>query len=125
MDQRRPRDIRIVASLMILFGFAEIITGFTHNFIGLHTAQGVASTYVGAIIGALYAAAGFSLLTMRWKVAILAMLLLVVIVAGRISMVMTNFYPVETVRQAAGIAVGTSIAAGFAVYIWVRRSAFR
>jgi hypothetical protein len=110
---------------MILFGFAEIITGFTHNFIGLHTAQGVASTYVGAIIGALYAVAGFSLLTMRWKVAILAMLLLVVIVAGRISMVMTNLYPVETVRQAAGIAVGTSIAAGFAFYIWVRRSAFR
>ena len=125
MDQRRPRDMTIIASLMIVFGFAEIVTGFTHNFFGLHTAQGAVSAYTGAIVGALYAAAGFLILTMKRRAAILAITFLVVVVARRISMVMTGLYPVETLRQTAAIVLGTSIAAGFAVYTGIRRSAFR
>ena len=125
MDQRRPLDITIVASIMIVFGATEIITGFTHNFFGLHTTQGVASAYMGAIIGALYAAAGFLVLTKKRHTAILALLLLVVVVAGRIAMVMSGLYPVGTFKQTAAIVLGTLIAAGFAIYIGIRRSAFR
>jgi hypothetical protein len=125
MNRHRSLDITIVASLMIVFGFAEIVTSFTHHFFGLHTAEGAASTYIGAVTGALYAAAGFLILTMNWKAATLAIVLLVVVVAGRIAMVASNLYPVETFRQTAAIAVGTSIAAGFAIYIGVRRAVFR
>jgi hypothetical protein len=46
MAPPRPRSITIVASLMIIFGFAEIITGFTHNFFSLHATQGAVSTYI-------------------------------------------------------------------------------
>ncbi|HKF73859.1 MAG TPA: hypothetical protein VKB68_19055 [Stellaceae bacterium] len=125
MDRRRPLDITIIASLMIAFGLAEIITGFTHSFLGLHTAQGAASAYIVTIIGALYAAAGFLILTMTRHRAILAIALLVVVVAGRIAMVMSGLYPVGTFKQTAAIVLGTSIAAGFAIYIGIRRSAFR
>jgi hypothetical protein len=109
---------------MVVFGFAEIVTGFRHNFFALHTAQGVASAGVGSTIGALYALAGLFLLTMKRRMAIFAILLLIVVIAGRIFMVATNLYPIETFRQAAGISLGTAIAAGFTVYIWIRRSAF-
>ena len=32
VNQSRPWGITIVAVLMILFGLAEVVTGFTHNF---------------------------------------------------------------------------------------------
>ena len=35
----RPKGIIVVAMLMILFGAAEIVTGFTHDSFGLTTAQ--------------------------------------------------------------------------------------
>ena len=85
---------------MIIFGFAEIITGFTHNFFSLHTTQGAVSTYIGVTIGGLYAAAGFAVLTMKRRAAMLAIVLLLMVVAGRIYMVMTGLYPVNTPRQA-------------------------
>ena len=125
MKPPRPRTITIVASLMIIFGFAEIITGFAHNFFGLHTAQGAISTYMGASIGALYAAAGFAVLTMKRRAAMLAIVLLLIVVAGRIYMVTTGLYPVNTPRQAVAMIIGTSIAAGFAIFIALRRLAFR
>ena len=65
MAQLRPRSVAVAAWLMIVFGFAEILAGLTHDYFGLHTAQGAVSTYVGASIGALYSAAGFVVLTMK------------------------------------------------------------
>jgi hypothetical protein len=125
MDQSRPLDIIVIAALMIIFGLSEIVTGFTHNFFDLHTAVGATSAYTGAAIGAIYAAAGFLTLTMSLRAAVLAIALLVVVVAGRIAMVLSGLYPVETFKQTAAIAVGTSIATGFAIYIRIRKSAFR
>ncbi len=58
MEQKRPRSITIIAWLMIVFGGAELLTGLTHDFLGLKTAQGAASAYLGAAIGGLYSAAG-------------------------------------------------------------------
>ena len=120
-----PRPVAIVALLMIVFGFAEVITGFTHDFFGLHTAQGAVSSYMGASIGVLYASAGFVILFMKRHKAVLAIVLLLMVVAGRISMVMTGLYPVNTFRQAVAMILGTSIAAGFAIFIALQRSAFR
>ncbi len=125
MAPPRPRSITIVASLMIIFGFAEIITGFTHNFFGLHTARGAVSTYIGASTGAFYAAAGFIILTMKRRAALWASVLLLVVVVGRVCMVMTGLYPINTPRQAVAMILGTSIAAGFVIFIALQRSAFR
>jgi len=125
MDPSRPRQITIAALLMIIFGFAEIVTSFTHNFLGLHTVQGTASTYVGAGIGAFYAGAGLLILTAKWRAAGLAIVLLIMVVVGRILMVMMGLYPVSTLRQAIAMILGTSIAAGLAIFITLQRSAFR
>jgi hypothetical protein len=111
MDRYRSPDITIVASLMIVFGIAEVFTSFTHEFFGLHTAVGATSTYIGAVTGAFYAAAGFLILTMKRKAATLAIVLLVVVVAVRIVMVASKLYPVDTFKQTAAIAAGTLIAA--------------
>jgi hypothetical protein len=110
---------------MIVFGFAEIITAFTHNFFGLHTTDQAVGTYLGAAIGAFYAAAGLLILTMKRRAAILALVLLALVVAGRLSLVATGLYPLNTIRQTAAMIAGTAIAAGFALFIALQRSAFR
>ena len=56
--QKRKRGIIAVALLMILFGIVEIITAFTHNFVGISTTQGTLSAYTTAAVGSLYAIAG-------------------------------------------------------------------
>src|SRR5215471_550663 len=117
MAQLRPRSVAIAAWLMIVFGFAEIFAGLTHDFFSLHTAQGAVSTYVGASIGALYSAAGFVVLTMKRRAPILATALLVMVIAGRITMVATGLYPLSSLRQAVAIILGTGIAAGFAILV--------
>jgi hypothetical protein len=72
-NQNRPTGIVVVAVLMVIFGLAEIATGFTHNFLGvLSTASVAVSTFWGMGIGALYAIGGIFLLTMKRWAAIVA-----------------------------------------------------
>ena len=125
MPQRRTRSITIAALLMIVFGVAEIITGFTHGFFGLRIAEGTASTYVGAAIGALYAAAGVAILTMRRGAAIVALVLLAMVVVGRLFMVAMDLYPLNILTQTAAMIAGTAIALGFSIFIVLKRSVFR
>jgi hypothetical protein len=55
-----PSGIALVVVLMILFGVAEVITGFTHNFIRIiSTSEGNTSGYAAAAIGACYTHRGF------------------------------------------------------------------
>ncbi len=124
MDHGRPRGIIVVALLMIVFGCAEVVTAFTHNFFGLHITPGEPSAYVGATLGVLYAAAGLLILSMRRRAALMAVGFLIVVVVGRILMTVAGLYPITSIRQALAMAAGTSIAAGFAVYIGMKRSAF-
>lgn len=116
-------DITIIAATMVVFGMAEIVTGFAHNFFGLHTAPGTVSTYVGALIGAFYAAAGLLAFAMKRAWAIGCLLLVVV---GRVTMIVTGLYPVGTSKQIVAMVAGTSIAAAFVIYIGfrMRRSPF-
>jgi hypothetical protein len=121
----RPRGIIFVSILMVLFGIAEISTGFTGSFAGVisaHTTQSY--TLASAAIGSFYAAAGLLILTMRRWAAALAVLLLAADVLGRFALVATGLYPFSGL-DAVGIVAGTAIAAAFALYIALNRKKFR
>jgi uncharacterized membrane protein len=117
----RVWDIRIVSALMIIFGIAEIHTGFSHNFFGVTTEPNVASTYAGAALGLLYAlAGGLCLVRKRWSIWA-AITSLTVVVIGRIAMVVLGYFPITTAKQIFSIVAGTAIAALFTLYLWWRR----
>ena len=102
---------------MILFGVAEVITGFTHKFFGISTALGAVSELLASGIGSLYAIAGLLLLTMRRRAAAVALACLLVVIVGRIAMVLSGLFPVDSFEQTFAMTVGSAIAAFFAVYI--------
>ena len=124
MSQSRPRSLVIVALLMMIFGLAEVATAFSHNFFGISTARGTTSAWAGAAIGVLYAWAGLLTLFMKKRAAALAIAFLVLDILGRIAMVVTGLYPVHSSRQVMAMILGTSIVAGFAVYIGSKWSFF-
>jgi hypothetical protein len=109
---------------MIVFGLAEVTTGFTHRFFGLSTAQVAISTFLGAAIGVLYAVAGWLILSMKKRAAAVAIVLLIVDIAGRIGMVVAGLYPVDSFKQVLAIILGTSMVAVFAAYIGLKWSLF-
>lgn len=117
MNKGRPRGIIIVASLMILFGLAEVVTGFTHNFFGITTSSASVYTYLAAAIGAFYIVAGLLILTMRKWAASLAIVLLGADVVGRVALVAGGLYPTGSLENALAIIGGTGIAVIFAIYI--------
>lgn len=121
----RPRGLTIAALLMVLFGLAEVVTSFTHQFFGLTTAQSTVSTYVGAAIGILYILSGLLILPSKKWGAALAILCLAGDVAGRIAMVLTGLYPIDTAMQMVAIILGTLIAVIFAIYIGIKWKSFR
>jgi hypothetical protein len=111
---------------MIIFGLAEVATGFTHNFLGLiSTAEATASTYGAVGVGCLYAIGGLFLLTMKKWAVVVAEICLVLVVLGRISLVVAGLYPVNSFLQTFSIIVGTTIAVVFALYIGVKRKSFK
>ena len=126
MDQRRPRAITIIAVLMVLFGSAEVVTGFTHNFLGLiSTTNNSLATYGAAGVGALYAVGGFLLLRTTKRAAALALACLIAVVLGRVALVSTGLYPLNTFLQIFSIVVGTLIAVAFAIYIAAKWHSFK
>ena len=124
VKRSNPRGVTVVAFLMILFGLAEVVTGFTHQFFGVTTANGTISVYAGASIGVLYAAAGLLVLIMSKWAATLAILCLAADVVGRVAMVLTGLYPVDSRAQTFAIVTGTAIVIAFAVYILSKWRAF-
>ena len=124
VSETRPLGIIIVAVLMILFGSAEVVTGFRHEFFGLTTAQVAISTYVGVSLGLFYFIGGLLILTKKKWAAVIAIILLCGDVIGRIAMVVIGLYPVNSFLQTFAIIIGTCIAAIFAVYIWLRLKYF-
>ena len=115
----------IAASLVILFGLAEIITGITGNFLNVVSATPT-STYVwvSILIGSFYSAAGLLILTMKKWAAELAIVLLVADIVGRFAMVETGLFPFTGI-DAVSIVAGTAIAAIFAIYIWMKINLFQ
>ncbi len=125
VDRTRSWGITLAAILMILFGLAEVVTGFTHNFLGISTAQVALFTYSAAAIGAFYAAAGALILTMKKWAAAVAIVLLGADILGRIALVAAGLYPTDSFKQTFAIIAGTAIAAIFAVYIRLKWKAFK
>ncbi len=118
------RGIAVAALLMIVSGLAEIVTAFTHHFFGILTAEIAASTNSAAAIGALYIAAGVFILTMRKWAAALALLCLILDIAGRVALVVLGLFPLDSVEQVIAIVAGTLIAGSFAIYIVFRWNLF-
>ena len=124
-NQSRPLGVTIVAVLMILFGLAEVVTGFTHNFLGITTSSVNIFTYSAAAIGAFYVASGLLILIMKKWAAALAIVLLIADIVGRVALVVTGLYPLNSLEQVIGIVAGTAIAAVFAIYIGSKWKLFR
>jgi hypothetical protein len=122
--EARPLGITIVAVLMLIFGLAEVVTGFRHDFFGLTTAQVNISTYLGVALGLFYFIGGLLILTKKKWAAITAIVLLCGDVIGRIAMVAAGLYLLNSFRQTFAIVVGTAIAAFFAVYIGLKLKHF-
>jgi uncharacterized membrane protein (UPF0136 family) len=109
---------------MVMFGIAEIYTGFSHNFFGIITQPTAASTYAGAALGLLYAVAGgLCIVRKRWALWA-AIISLIVVVIGRIAVVVLGYFPTTSNKQTFSIVAGTAIAALFALYIWWQRKRF-
>lgn len=126
MIQDRPSSLTAIAALMIVFGLAEVATGFTHGFLGLISIAGVPrATYTGVAIGVSYAAGGCLLLTMKKWAARLAVFCLSVVIAGRVSMMLTGLYPMTSFLQSFSIVAGTLIAIFFATFVALKWPSFR
>jgi hypothetical protein len=124
--QKRPIGIIVVAALMVIFGLAEIATGFSHNFFGIiSTASAEASTYGGVGVGVLYAVGGLFLLTMKRYAAVIAEICLILVILGRVSLVVFGLYPLNSFLQTFSIIIGTAIAIIFAIYIPLKWVSFK
>lgn len=121
----RPRGIVVAAFLMILFGLAEVATGITGNFLNVISATPTSTyTLVSSLIGSFYCFAGVLILTMRRWGAVLAIVLLVADIIGRIAMVGIGLFPFKGI-DAVSIVAGTVIAAVFGIYIWSKMDLFK
>jgi hypothetical protein len=109
---------------MIFFGLAEVVTSFTHSFFGITTSPDITFTITASVIGGFYIAAGLLILTMRKLAATIAIVLLVLDILGRITLVISGLYPLNSSEQVIGILMGTTIAALFAIYIGMKRKLF-
>jgi len=119
-DKGRPLGITVAALLMIIFGLAEVLTGFTHTFFGISTSTATIFTYAAAAIGSFYVASGLLIFTMKKWAAVLAIALLVADVAGRIALADTRLYPLSSFAQTVALVLGTAIAIALAIYIAVK-----
>jgi hypothetical protein len=111
---------------MIIFGSAELLTSIRHGFLGIiHVSNVPAFTYAGGGIGLLYAVSGALVLAQRRWAASVAFAFLAIVVLGRIALVASGLYPIDTFLQLIAIVIGTTIAAAFAIYIGFILNRFR
>ena len=82
-------------------------------------------TYSAVAIGLFYTVSGLLTLTMNRRAAAVAIILLIADGVGRVALVATGFYPIDSPRNTFSIIVGTAIVVLFAIYIGWRRKTFR
>ncbi|HXL74063.1 MAG TPA: hypothetical protein VN963_10625, partial [bacterium] len=56
------KEIKIAALMMLVFGFAEVVSGMTHRFLALTIENSRLAAVMGVTIGLLYLASGLLLL---------------------------------------------------------------
>jgi hypothetical protein len=113
------RGLAIVGTLMVLFGLAEVGTGFYVGWFAraFEIPRSPVYTALTAAVGALYVLSGVLVLSMRRRAAAGALVLLGLVVAGRLALVRTGAYPIDAFRPAVSVAIGTSIVVAFAGYV--------
>lgn len=116
---RRPRDVIVVAVLLIVFGLGEIWVGMFGNFLGI-LSQAIPPSAATAIVGAFYSLGGVALLVTRrrWG-AILSLIFIGAEVLGRAYLVATGVAPSHG-ADFYKIVIGAIIAIGFMSYIALR-----
>ena len=111
----------IFSVLMIVFGIAEIRTGFRHEFFGLTTTQILITSIVSFTLGSCYMFSGIFLMVLRkWSLSV-SFVLLIVDVIGRLLMMFSGMYPMDSALQTFAMITGTTIAALFGVYVFIKR----
>ena len=120
-----PAAFLASSALMMVFGVAEIATGFRHSFFGITTSGSVLFAVVGAMLGAFYVVAGMLILTMKKRAAAVAIFMLLLDVVGRVSLVITGLFPIAPLENLIGIVGGTSVAGLFAVFIGLKWKFFK
>src|SRR5262249_7209510 len=113
------RGLAVVGTLMVLFGVAEVGTGFYVGWFAraFEIPRSPVFTALTAAVGALYVLSGVLVLSMRRPAAAGTPVLLGLILAGGIALVLTGAYPIDAFRPAFSVAIGTSIVVAFAVYV--------
>ena len=120
---RRPWDLILVAGFTILAGFAEVVTGFSHEFFGITTSGVALFTAAATAIGLSYLASGVLMLTMKRWAATVALVLLSIDILGRFLLAVTGLYPTDTAKNTFSFIAGTLIVALVALYVgWKWRS---
>lgn len=116
---RRPKDVIVVAVLLIVFGLGEIWVGMFGNFLGI-LSQSIPPSAATAIVGAFYSLGGVALLVTRrqWGT-ILSLIFIGAEVLGRAYLVATGVAPSHG-ADFYKIVVGAIIAIGFMSYIALR-----
>jgi hypothetical protein len=125
VNRRRPLGIIVAAAFTVLAGFAEVVTGFTHNFFGITTSSVTVFTSSAALIGLFYLAAGLLILTMRRWAAAIALVLLGADIVGRLVLVVTGLYPTDSLKNTLSVIAGTVLVALVALYIGWKWKSFR
>jgi hypothetical protein len=116
---RRPKDVIVVAVLLIVFGLGEIWVGMFGNFLGI-LSQSIPPSAATAIVCAFYSLGGVALLVTRrqWGT-ILSLIFIGAEVLGRAYLVATGVAPSHG-ADFYKIVVGAIIAIGFMSYIALR-----
>jgi hypothetical protein len=119
--RKRDTVLTIVAALMIGFGIAEAVASFRHSFLTAHIPT---ATYLGAGMGVSCVFGAALIFTTKRSAAVMALCLLAVVILGHIAMVITDFYPTDSVSQLFEIVLRTSIACSFFVVVALKWETF-
>jgi uncharacterized membrane protein len=121
---RRPRDILVLAVILIIFGLGEIWVGFFGNYLGI-LSKSIPPSVSTAIVGFFYCLGGLMLLITRrpWGTT-LSLIFIGCEVLGRAYLVAIGVAPARG-PDLVKIVIGGLIAVGFMVYIGLRTLASR
>jgi hypothetical protein len=125
VNRDRGRAFSALGLLMIVFGVAEVVTAFRHQFFVIQVHDAALFTPLGAVLGLCYVAAGALVLVDRRRTLTLAGALLAVDVVGRVVLVVTGAFPMETLAQTIGMLIGTMLVACFCVLVVARTRSLR
>lgn len=115
----RSTGLMVAAGYCIFAGLSEVWVGITGNWMGL-LAKPMKPSFVTALVGAFYVAAGLSLLSRGRAGAPLAVVLILLEMLGRVHLVRTGAFPAKGPDAVKNV-VGGLTAAAVAVYVAKQR----